>query len=261
MVQRLALEFTLVAMVGLLLGVLGPFGTYSLPDGFRIAYWVVSGVIGYAIFRPLGVVGGWMGERLAMHPIIATGAALAIAALPMTLIIASVIWRFDLAAALRWGGLSSLYFQVWLLGFLVHGFFQFLFSRMPETAPVPAPSSPKDGQGTLTPEAQPLARLEDRLPPGFGPLLALKGEDHYVRAIGAAREELILIRLRDAIAELGDAPGLQVHRSWWVARDGVARVNRQNRAMTLTLTNGLEVPVARDQMARARPMFEHLPAS
>ncbi|KTE11438.1 hypothetical protein ATE71_11760 [Sphingopyxis sp. H115] len=56
------------------------------------------------------------------------------------------------------------------------------------------------------------------LPPGFGPVGALKGEDHYVRVIGTRSEELILMRMRDAIARLDNADGLRIHRSWWVAR-------------------------------------------
>jgi DNA-binding LytR/AlgR family response regulator len=59
-----------------------------------------------------------------------------------------------------------------------------------------------------------------------------------------------LIRMRDAIAELTGVPGLQVHRSWWVAQHGVAKINRQSRSMTLTLTNGIDMPVAREQIPR-----------
>ena len=83
-------------------------------------------------------------------------------------------------------------------------------------------------------------------------MLALKGEDHYVRAIGAAREELILLRLSDAIAALPAGAGLRVHRSWWVAREAVARVTRDGRAARLILTNGTEAPVSRDAMTLLR---------
>jgi hypothetical protein len=243
--KRLAIEFFLVTLIGLALGLIGPFGTFEFPVAIRVAYWVIFGIVGYAIFRPLTIVGGWVSEVLGMSRIIGIGLSLVMAALPMTLIVALLIWKFDLGAVLRWKGLPGLYFQVWLIGFLTNGFFTLMFRNREEAQPVSLPTS----QGE---EPAPAARFEDRLPIGFGNLLALKGEDHYVRAIGAAREELILIRLRDAIAELGGVPGLQVHRSWWVARDGVAKINRQARAMTLTLTNGVDVPVARDQMARVK---------
>jgi hypothetical protein len=242
--KRLAIEFLLATLIGLVLGLIGPFGTFEMPAAARIAYWVIFGIVGYAIFRPLGIVGGWLSEVLGLSRIIGVGLSLVVAALPMTLIVAALIWKFDLGAMLRWKGLPGLYFQVWLIGFLTHGFFALVFRNRGEAAPAASVA--------YYAEAEPAARFEDRLPAGFGALLALKGEDHYVRAIGVSREELILIRLRDAIAELGGVPGLQVHRSWWVARDGVAKINRQARAMTLTLTNGLDVPVARDQIARVK---------
>nr|QQZ51292.1 LytTR family transcriptional regulator DNA-binding domain-containing protein [Phenylobacterium glaciei] len=69
-------------------------------------------------------------------------------------------------------------------------------------------------------------------------------EDHYVRVHTAVRSELILMRLSDAVARTG-REGLQVHRSWWVARDAVTEVIRDGRNLRLKLLNGLEVPVAR----------------
>ena len=95
--------------------------------------------------------------------------------------------------------------------------------------------------------------LAGRLPPGFGPLLALKGEDHYVRAYAQDRDILILMRLRDAVAELdGMGEGMQVHRSWWVARAAIAEVQRDGRTLHLCLSNGTIVPVSRDAAARLK---------
>jgi len=81
-------------------------------------------------------------------------------------------------------------------------------------------------------------------PDRFGNLLALHADGHYIHVYTDAGADMILYRLGDAIAELGDdAQGLRVHRSWWVADraiapDGVS-VGR------LSLVNGLEVPVSR----------------
>ncbi|MBX3498214.1 MAG: LytTR family transcriptional regulator DNA-binding domain-containing protein [Alphaproteobacteria bacterium] len=57
-------------------------------------------------------------------------------------------------------------------------------------------------------------------------------------AIGS---DLILLRLRDAVAEL------QVHRSWWVAHGAVQAANRDGQKLTLILRNGLEVPVSKSR--------------
>ena len=98
--------------------------------------------------------------------------------------------------------------------------------------------------------AAPSAPFLDRLPPAWnGQLVALEMEDHYVRAHGPDTSALLLLRMRDAEAELDGVDGLRVHRSWWVARDAVDKVLRDGRSYKLRLTNGLEVPVARDRVA------------
>jgi DNA-binding LytR/AlgR family response regulator len=74
-------------------------------------------------------------------------------------------------------------------------------------------------------------------------------EDHYVRAHGPGTSALILLRMRDAEAELAGVDGRRVHRSWWVARASVEKVLRDGRGYKLRLTNGLEAPVARDRVA------------
>jgi hypothetical protein len=244
MAKQLAIEVFFVALIGLVLGMIGPFGTYAVPEATRIAYWVIFGIVGYAIFRPLTIVGGWLSEALNITPMIGIGFALVLAALPMTVIVAAILFRFDMQQALQWRGLGGLYFQVWLIGFLTNGFFTLVFRR-------DSPPVTPDGSAAIEPAISGPAvdRFADRLPAGFGPLLALKGEDHYVRAIGTTGEELVLIRLRDAIAELGDDhDGLQVHRSWWVARDALATIVRNGRTATLSLASGHQVPVAREKL-------------
>jgi hypothetical protein len=89
-------------------------------------------------------------------------------------------------------------------------------------------------------------RFLDRLPKGLGrDLLALEMEDHYVRAHMAAGSALVLMRMRDAVAELDGMDGLQVHRSWWVARAAVEGTVQDGRNIRLRLKNGIEAPVAR----------------
>jgi DNA-binding LytR/AlgR family response regulator len=60
------------------------------------------------------------------------------------------------------------------------------------------------------------------------------------------------MRFADAMAELDGLPGLQVHRSWWVARAAVAGAAKSGRRAELALTNGLSVPISRAAMPEAR---------
>jgi DNA-binding LytR/AlgR family response regulator len=53
------------------------------------------------------------------------------------------------------------------------------------------------------------------------------------------------MRIADAIRELATLDGLQTHRSWWVARDGLADTARANGKLVLKLKSGAEAPVSR----------------
>jgi DNA-binding LytR/AlgR family response regulator len=63
---------------------------------------------------------------------------------------------------------------------------------------------------------------------------------------------LVLATLNQAMTALGNADGLQVHRSWWVARKAVARAVTEGRNLRLKLVNGITAPVARSAVAVVR---------
>ena len=80
----------------------------------------------------------------------------------------------------------------------------------------------------------------------------MQSEDHYLRLHTSLGQELILMRLSDAVAELEGVEGAQVHRSWWVARAAIAQARRGEGRATLTLKDGSEVPVSRTYARRLR---------
>lgn len=90
-------------------------------------------------------------------------------------------------------------------------------------------------------------RFLDRLPPKLrgAQVWAVESEDHYLRLHTSKGQDLILMRLADAVAELEGIEGAQVHRSWWVARDAVIDIKRGDGRATLTLKDGVKVPVSR----------------
>ena len=67
---------------------------------------------------------------------------------------------------------------------------------------------------------------------------------HYVDVATTSGSEIIMMRLADAIADLGER-GMQVHRSYWVAYRHMTRLARRDQRTVLRLTNGREVPVSR----------------
>jgi LytTr DNA-binding domain len=96
------------------------------------------------------------------------------------------------------------------------------------------------------PDAPP-PKFLDRLPPRLGgaELFAVEAEDHYLRLHTSLGQDLILMRLADALVELEGLEGAQTHRSWWVARAAVASAERLDGRAVLTLKDGAEVPVSR----------------
>jgi hypothetical protein len=88
-----------------------------------------------------------------------------------------------------------------------------------------------------------LARLPARL--AGADLYAVEAEDHYLRLHTSKGQDLILMRLSDAIEELEGLEGAQTHRSWWVAKAAVADAERLDGRAVLTLKDGAEVPVSR----------------
>jgi LytTr DNA-binding domain len=99
---------------------------------------------------------------------------------------------------------------------------------------------------TATPQTASPA-FADRLPVKFraGTVYAVSAEDHYLRVHTSLGETMVLMRLADAVRELASLEGLQTHRSWWVARQGLADASRGDGKVTLTLKSGVEAPVSR----------------
>lgn len=93
------------------------------------------------------------------------------------------------------------------------------------------------------------ARLLARLGPDHpGPILALSVRDHYVVVTTAEGQISLLMRFADAIAELDGVPGMQVHRSHWVAFAAVLSVMRTGGKTFLQLVDGRLVPVSRSYL-------------
>ncbi|MBJ7439052.1 MAG: LytTR family transcriptional regulator DNA-binding domain-containing protein [Sphingopyxis sp.] len=248
MARQIAVELFLMVLAGIVLALIGPFGSYELPLTQRLVLWPLMLLSGYPVFRGLGVVSRWLAQVTHIPLAVAVPLALAVGALPVTLLVTLLWFRVPAGALLRTPGLGPLYLQVLIVGLIVHVAMHLLFrptASHEERFPAPAPHADPPTAATGPDPALPL-------PPGFGAIHALKGEDHYVRVIGDGREELVLMRMRDAIERLGSADGLRVHRSWWVARAGISAVRREGRAATITLVNGQEAPVARDMMAALR---------
>ncbi len=248
--RQILIELAVLAVIGVVLALIGPFGSFEASFGARLAYWVPLALAGYAIYRPIGAVAEWCGTRLALPAAPMWIAATLVATVPMTMLVwaASCAGRCrppaSIDAALAWYG------QVLVIGSAVT-LLLYLRGRREDAVASDAPPEPVAQPPATAPA--PVARFLDRLPPHLGTdLVALEMEDHYVRAHTLAGSDLILMRLRDAIDELDGIEGSQVHRSWWVARSAVRTVRREGRNVRLVLANDVEAPVSRERASELR---------
>ena len=242
-----AIDLGVATAIGAFLGVIGPFGSFNGgPIEIRIAYWVADLWIGFITLTFVVRFSLRTAQRLDLPVWFALAVGAAVGSLPAGLLIAlfsSWFWPGN------HGAISA--FPVWYGEALAIAepfsfAFYFLRNRL-SSNPVPAasaasPSGAASGIGFL-----------DRLPPRLGrDLLCLQMEDHYVRAHTPLGSDLILIPLKDAVAELTGVEGLKVHRSWWVAKRAVGRSILNGRNCGLRLSNGLDVPVSRASIAKLR---------
>jgi hypothetical protein len=85
-------------------------------------------------------------------------------------------------------------------------------------------------------------------------VIALQASDHYVTVfLDDGSKEFILARFSDAIEDLAEQDGLRIHRSFWINRRAIDKVERSGAALTTHLTNGLSCPVS----IKYQGYFEH----
>lgn len=231
--RRLCADVTLWAGVGVVMAVLGPFGSSERTLFERLVYWqlcmVGGGVIGIAIDRPVRRITQHFWLRLAAVSVLMT---------PFVTVLVMFTNHCLAGVRLTWAHLLQPWFEVFVVCFAAMLFRQLVWAR----APQPGPAEP---------DQDPLETFRLRLSARrrAATLIAVEAEDHYLRVHTDAGEELITARFGDALAELARAPGFQTHRSWWVAADAIDAVRWRRGRGEATLKCGLIVPVSRSNAA------------
>jgi hypothetical protein len=221
---------TVALVAGLFLTFSGAFGTDDAPLSRRLAYWMTLMVVGY--LWGAFVARFFFGEGRGRSGNIWLDALLS--ALVMSLPFTVVVWFATtrmFGSPIPMGALWVLFGPVLLVSVVLTVINMLIESR--QTALTTAgPNPPK---------------FLDRLPLKLrgAEVWAVEAEDHYLRLHTSKGQDLILLRLADAVAELEGIEGAQVHRSWWVARDAITDAKRGDGRATLTLKDGAEVPVSR----------------
>jgi hypothetical protein len=227
-----------VTGIALIMAVLGPYDTFvAMKFPTRVIFWLVAALGTTAMVKAVR-------RGLQLWPLTRHWPGLGLRLLSAVLgsVPAALVLPFFYAALARTDRAD--FSLVYLYVLLPTAFFSLLISRLSfDWLGAAKGAAVVETAGGSDPSASFVARHIARY--AGAALLALEAEDHYLRVHTDRGSELILMRLRDAIAQLTAVPGWQVHRSFWVARDAVKDVQRRGAGFQLTLRNGLIVPVSR----------------
>lgn len=253
--------FTLGTLVAVAT-VAGPFGTYlELKPVPRFAYWLAA-VVGCGFFMNIGIY-------LALtHPEIGRfsafkrlTAAVAIAAIPGALVVMMLEFLFR-GITLTPGFAFKAWTFVALIGFAVgqNDYRHFLSQSRPAAPPPEEPE--KAAPGNSAEMGRDESMFFRSLKPGLGrKLVSLSMHDHYLEVVTDTGKDMILKRMGDAVAELSGYPGLQIHRSHWVALDAVDGLERENGKTQAVLRDGRKLPVSRTKAPELRELLSAQPSA
>jgi DNA-binding LytR/AlgR family response regulator len=225
-------------LAGTFMAIVGPFGTIEAPLGPRFVYWIGLLAAGTALANTIGRLAVRF-DLFERRPWIWALLVTAVITPPMTI----VVWL-----ASSWVFFKSFRPEA-ALGYAVPVFVvsaaMLTITVLTQKTPALTHAAPR--------EAAPPAFLE-RLPPRLrgADLYAVRAEDHYLRLYTSRGEDIILMRLADALIELEGLEGARVHRSWWVARSAVIDADRGNGRAAFTLPGGVVAPVSRTYAAALR---------
>jgi hypothetical protein len=228
----------IAAAAGVVLALLGAFGTVDAPLGLRLVYWVPVMLAG-AVWGLL--CSRWIERWIDMdeRPWLTVVALTCAITGPVSLMVWFVTGLLFESEVYPLRTLPLMVGPVLIVTAVMSTLNVFLGKAQPVQTHVSVAGAPA-------------ARFPDRLPLKLrgAAIRAVQAEDHYLRIHTDRGSDLILMRLSDALEELEGLEGAQTHRSWWVAKDAVRDVARGDGRATLTLEGDITVPVSR-RYARA----------
>ncbi len=217
-------------LAGLVLAVLAPFGTHSFALPYRLLYWIglcLAGGIGAGLADLIAYI---LKREFAPWP------RALLQSITATILVTSVILIMTKYAygMLNFMQTLNVLMYVWVISATISAVGALMNSKKSDT---------KNSTSQR-------AALYERLPPHLrsSEIYALAAEDHYVRIITSKGDELVLMRLSDAIKETTPLIGISPHRSYWVAEKGVKKVGKSD----LTLHTEQNIPISRNGMKLVR---------
>lgn len=255
-IRTLVRAAAVCAIVALFLSLIGAYGSQQFGWPWVFLYWFSLIFLGWGlsilVFDPVAY--HWLQDRPWLLRWFAGSLALTAPMVGFVMVAQTIMGEPIPARALGWFA-----FQVAALTFAICGVSMLVrpssgdpfFTAIGSSVAPPAPSTASaadPGASAVTIASRPAfaRRLPEKLM--GAEIWALSAEDHYVRVHSSKGNDLVLIRLADAIAEMDGVEGVRVHRSWWVARAGVTQVRKRTEGGVAVLKSGVEAPISRSAM-------------
>lgn len=238
------------ALVILIFAVSGPYGTSEkMTFGVRLGYWLIVHAVTWTIAIACAVIAEVLLRRWIDRTLVRMMIGSLFAALPIGFALGVIDFAFTGLRTEMNSGLHRALFALPLCVLFCLLTYMAMHRRIAEVS-TPAQASSALQAGSSEPDI--LARLK---PQNRGPLVRLSVEDHYTDVVTTRGHELVLLRFSDALKELGTIPGLQVHRSHWVADAHVKNLRRDNGKLFIVMNDGAEIPVSRPNFESVRARF------
>ncbi|MBL4660052.1 MAG: LytTR family transcriptional regulator DNA-binding domain-containing protein [Alcanivoracaceae bacterium] len=218
--------------IGLVIGYLGPFGSYQIPLFNRLLYWVILIGAGHFIYFQTDRFCQWYFDKKDLNILFGFIVSSFIGAVFLSFFV-EYISHYFMNLELAFPKNFLFFFpKVFVLGLTLNVLGYLIDHAKNNTASVHEVTHDQNN-------------FINRIPHKLGSdLICFSMDDHYLLVYTEKGSHMMLLRMKDALVELKDYKGLQVHRSWWVAIDAVMDVKKQTRKATLIMKNNIEVPVS-----------------
>lgn len=230
-------ELLLLIAIGLFMGAIGPFGTDAVAPMMRFTYWLIcmigGGLIGVLIDHLLQQRVGTIGTRL-----LATSVAMT----PFVTLLVLATGQVFIHQRMGWDAFLDLLGKVLVISLGAMAIRMLVWRRLP-----PVIETRTIIEAPL-PEAEAAFRRRLSARRRAARLVAVEAHDHYLRIHTDSGTELVTMRFADALAELAQAHGYRVHRSWWVAAEAIEGVVWKRGGGDVRLKGGLVAPVSRSHV-------------
>jgi hypothetical protein len=222
------------AIFALILGFLGPFGSFNMPLLERLLYWFVLFNLGYIIYFYAYKLSDWIFNNKQPPIVVSYTFPSLVSSVPISILVVLASSYFSNINIFSLKYFLLVLPNVFILGVIIDTIMK-LIHRPHEAENI---------------EVIPGENFINRLPKNIGKeLICISMEDHYLLAYTDLGNHMMLMRMKDAMIELKEYPGMQVHRSYWVATKHVSHSVKNLRKNILVMSNNMEIPVSRKYLA------------